>query len=49
MSKRVTVKDEKGRKIFEKVIEFEGEERLIRDIFEKLSQKLRKRFTVEVQ
>jgi len=49
MSKKVSVKDEKGRKIFEKVIEFEGEERLIRDIFEKLSQKLRKRFTVEVQ
>jgi len=49
MSKRhVVVKDDKGREVFSKELSFDGEERLVREIFEKLSQKLRKRFTVDV-
>jgi len=47
--KHVVVKDERGNKVFEKVVQFDGEENLIREIFEKLSQRLKKRFTVEVR
>jgi len=48
-TKTVIVKDEKGRKVFEKVIEFDGEEKLIREIFESLSKRMRKRFEVSVE
>jgi len=48
-SKTVIVKDEKGNEIFRKVLEFDGEENLVKEIFENLSKKLKKRFTVEVK